>query len=97
MAKSLRGKLHYHSCAGCRERYPDACVDQATNGTCPSCRTGRPSVVMRGQEPHDCCRTDLRVANKSDLETYKLRGQGPWWLCKTCARQFGFDVRLGHD
>lgn len=52
---------------------------------------------MTGIDPRPCCRVNVRVTNKDDLKTYKLRGPGPWWLCKTCARQFAFDPRISHE
>lgn len=88
--------LHYHSCTekDCRQRYPDACDTPTVNDVCRSCRQGRPSVHQIGIDPRPCCGDNLRVANKNDLKTYKLRGPGPWWLCMKCGRQFGYDVRL---
>jgi hypothetical protein len=96
VAKNLAGKLHYHSCSNCRHRYPDACHSSEENGLCNTCRSGRSSIHMVGSQPQDCCRTDCRVANKDDIEMYRLRGTGPWWLCRTCSRQHGFDPRNTH-
>lgn len=97
MAKNLNGKLHYHACVHCKGRYPDACQSSLDNGTCGTCRQGRLSVHQLGTNPSTCCPNNVRVANKDDIETYRLRGKGPWWICMTCARTFGHDIRIRND
>jgi hypothetical protein len=94
VAKNLAGKLHYHACINCRDRYPDACHTQDENGLCNTCRSGRQSIHSMAGGAQECCRTNSRVANKDDLEMYRLRGPGPWWLCRTCARQHAYDPRI---
>jgi len=89
-------ELHYHACISCRERYPDACIWPGRNDLCGSCRQGRLSVHQLGIGPRDCCHQNLRVTRKDELKTYRLRGEGPWWICTVCCRQFGYDVRLAH-
>ena len=82
------GKLHYHGCIKCHLRYHDACESPAHDSRCPSCITGRISAYQAAIEPRPCCLTDARLAKKDDRERYTLAGAGPWWLCRTCARQF---------
>jgi hypothetical protein len=83
------GKQHNHGCTRCRRRYWDACQDPNTASLCNSCVTGRVSAWARGGEPAACCTTaNVRPADRTDRERYLLAGQGPWFLCKTCARQF---------
>ena len=89
-------KLHYHACAHCGWRYPDGCDRPDVNDVCSSCRSGRTSLHHLGLAPRECCRTDSRIANKDDLKMYLLRGSGTWWLCRTCARQFGFNPGNAH-
>lgn len=90
---NLSGRLHYHACERCRNKYPDACDHPDYDDVCMTCRTGHQSIHQRGTLPAVCCTTECRLANKDDLETYKLRGKGPWWLCRTCSRQHGFKPR----
>lgn len=82
------GKLHYHGCTNCHLRYHDACHTPELDGLCPSCTTGRISAYQQAIEPRACCYVDTRLANRDDRDVYKLAGPGPWWLCRTCARQF---------
>lgn len=82
-----KGKLHYHGCQ-CGRTYGDACTTPEKNGRCNPCISGIPSKLARGREPTVCCLTNLRPAEKYDRERYNLAGPGPWWICKTCARQF---------
>lgn len=97
MAKNLNGKLHFHSCTDCKGRYPDACDTSLDNGRCGTCRQGRMSVHQLGVGPRDCCYEHLRLANKDDIEVYRLRGDWPWWICKRCGRTFGHDIRIRND
>jgi hypothetical protein len=82
------GKQHHHACTRCRRRYHDACETPAVDGVCNSCRTGRLSTWVAATEPRPCCLTDAMPADRYDRDKYLLAGPGPWWVCRTCARQF---------
>lgn len=82
------GKHHYHGCTTCGLRYDDTCRTPEADGTCLSCRRGELSVYQYAYMPRPCCFTNSQVASKDDRTLYKLAGPGPWWKCKTCARQF---------
>lgn len=93
MAKNLHGKLHYHACLRCKLRYDDACHTQDIDDVCTSCRRGAESKYQEALKPRECCTEHCTRAYKEDHETYRLRGQGPWWICRKCYRQFGWNPK----
>lgn len=86
---STKRTAHYHACTRCHVRYEDTCENQGQNEECSSCRRGELSRYQESVLPRECCLDNCRLARKDELKTYDLRGGGNWWICATCARQFG--------
>ncbi len=91
---ALKG-IHSHGCSVCSAYYTDACADPLVNAPCTGCQGlphGRPSWD-RGPDPIECCRRDVRLATARQLNSFRLGGDGPWWICGTCNRTHPYDPR----
>jgi hypothetical protein len=93
---ALRG-VHSHGCVQCSAYYSDACADPLTNATCKDCLDGyvhgRPSWD-RSNDPIECCRSQVRLATARQLNSFRLGGDGPWWICAVCNRTHPYDPRV---
>lgn len=91
--KSSLPEWHAHGCTRCHLKYQDTCDTPQTNGLCTKCRTGRGwELLIDNARPKDCCRLECRrVTSKQEIATYRLRGDAPWFICTTCARQHPYD------
>lgn len=97
MATAAKKTWHLHACTTCRRTYGDTCETATSNATCNECRSGLVSAYGKGRNPIACCLSGARLATKDEIKTYRLAGPGPWWICRTCSRQHGYDPATKGD
>lgn len=94
----LARKLHMHACPTCGLPRWCSCATPAVDlPPCTECTTGRRSTLVDGWRPIPCCESATQPATNDERTLYRLAGPGPWWLCRRCARVFGFQPSLGDE
>lgn len=89
------GIFHAHGCLSCGRRYQDTCAFAYKNNLCGICRGSQTALTQEDldRQPRDCCANggSRLVTDVDVLSRYNLGGDGPWFLCKNCARTHPFD------
>lgn len=83
---------HRHGCVTCSHVYEDMCLDPTTNRLCNGCRGHPPPLWETNLRPQECC-TGSQPATRTEEQTYRLAGDGQWWLCPTCKRPHTYRPR----